>query len=283
MVGYQCVEVSSLRVERSNKSLHRNNTSTKFDRRNDRCLLRLSSVFENLAMRIQNVRLVFTITLYRPYELSLLFEVYAYKISHSVRDFMPNCTTSFSPFAVRVRPGKRREQTGNKNLNMKNPSMTGQSSTSSTTSSASSSEDLSSEEDESHQHTNESQLITSKESLEFTSFESLFPSMKEVYGTQPEYPKRNDVVLYKKFVLIGRNATYLDYKKLRSKLIQESSFPETVTPVIKLPVVTEHSINIYEQYVKRAYVGGSLPNSSDINLYENYTKQAATTVAAAAI
>ncbi|XP_054003734.1 polyphosphoinositide phosphatase isoform X2 [Hylaeus anthracinus] len=214
---------------------------------------------------------------HRPYELSLLSEVYAYKISHSVRDFMPNCTTSFSPFAVRVRPGKRREQTGNKNLNMKNPSMTGQSSTSSTTSSASSSDDLSSDEDESHQHTNESQLITSKESLEFTSFESLFPSMKEVYGTQPEYPKRNDVVLYKKFVLIGRNATYLDYKTLRSKLIQESSFPETVTPVIKLPVVTEHSISIYQQYVKRAYVGGSLPNSSDINLYENYTKQAATT------
>lgn len=73
---------------------------------------------------------------YRPYELSLLSEVYAYKISHSVRDFMPHFTTSFSPFAVRIRPGRRREETGNKNLNMKNPSMTGQSSTSSTTSSA---------------------------------------------------------------------------------------------------------------------------------------------------
>lgn len=72
----------------------------------------------------------------RPYELSLLSEVYAYKISHSVRDFMPHFTTSFSPFAVRIRPGRRREETGNKNLNMKNPSMTGQSSTSSTTSSA---------------------------------------------------------------------------------------------------------------------------------------------------
>lgn len=49
---------------------------------------------------------------------------------------MPHFTTSFSPFAVRIRPGRRREETGNKNLNMKNPSMTGQSSTSSTTSSA---------------------------------------------------------------------------------------------------------------------------------------------------
>ncbi|XP_076628632.1 polyphosphoinositide phosphatase FIG4 isoform X3 [Colletes latitarsis] len=210
---------------------------------------------------------------HRPYELSLLSEIYAYKISHSVRDFMPNCTTSFSPFAVRVRPGKRREGSGNKNLSMKNPSMTGQSSTSSTTSSASSSEDVSTDDDESHQHTNESQLITSKESLEFTSFESLFPSMKEVYGTQPEYPKRNDVVLYKKFVLIGRNATYLDYTKFRSKLIQQTSFPETTIPMVTLPVVTEHSINIYEQYVKRANIGGSVPNQDNINLYEHYTKQ----------
>lgn len=73
---------------------------------------------------------------FRPYELSLLSEIYAYKISHSIRDFMPHFTTCYSPFAVRVRPGRRREEAGNKNLNMKNPSMTGQSSTSSTTSSA---------------------------------------------------------------------------------------------------------------------------------------------------
>ncbi|KAL6438365.1 hypothetical protein ACFW04_004485 [Cataglyphis niger] len=191
---------------------------------------------------------------HRPYELSLLSEVYAYKISHSIRDFMPHFTTCYSPFAVRVRPGRRREEAGNKNLNMKNPSMTGQSSTSSTTSSASSSEDSSSDEDESHQM-DDSQLIISKDSLELISFESLFPSMKEVYGTQPEYPKRNDILLYKRFVLIGRNATYTtDNSKLRSKLIQQASFPESMSTVITLPGVKNTSINIYKQYVKRATV-----------------------------
>ncbi|XP_078036880.1 polyphosphoinositide phosphatase FIG4 isoform X2 [Augochlora pura] len=211
---------------------------------------------------------------HRPYELSVISEVYAYKISHSVRDFMPHFTTNFSPFAVRVRPGRRREETGNKNLNMKNPSMTGQSSTSSTTSSASSTEDSSSDDDDSHQHTNDSQLISSKESSELVSFESLFPSMKEVYGTQPDYPKRNDVVLYKKFVLIARNATYpLDNTKLRSKLMQQASFLETTTPVIALPEVKQCSINIYEQYVNRASAGGSIPNPNDINLYQSYAKQ----------
>ncbi|XP_077276268.1 polyphosphoinositide phosphatase FIG4 isoform X3 [Temnothorax americanus] len=210
---------------------------------------------------------------HRPYELSLLSEVYAYKISHSVRDFMPHFTTCYSPFAVRVRPGRRREEAGSKNLNMKNPSMTGQSSTSSTTSSASSSEDSSSDEDESHQQMDDSQLITSKDSSELISFESLFPSMKEVYGTEPEYPKRNDIILYKKFVLIGRNATYLiDHTKLRSKLIQQA-FHESTAPVISLPSVKDASISIYEQYVKRAIVGGMTPNPNDMNLYEAYASQ----------
>ncbi|CAL1677908.1 unnamed protein product [Lasius platythorax] len=211
---------------------------------------------------------------HRPYELSLLSEVYAYKISHSIRDFMPHFTTCYSPFAVRVRPGRRREEAGNKNLNMKNPSMTGQSSTSSTTSSASSSEDSSSDEDESHQQMDDSQLIISKDSSELISFESLFPSMKQVYGTQPEYPKRNNILLYKRFVLIGRNATYTtDSSKLRSKLIQQASFPESTTAVITLPSVKDANISIYEQYVKRATSGGSIPNPNDMNLYETYATQ----------
>ncbi|XP_011328957.1 polyphosphoinositide phosphatase isoform X4 [Ooceraea biroi] len=211
---------------------------------------------------------------HRPYELSLLSELYAYKISHSVRDFMPHFTTCYSPFAVRVRPGRRREGAGSKNLNMKNPSMTGQSSTSSTTSSASSSEDSSSDEDESHQQMDDSQLITSKDSSELMSFESLFPSMKQVYGTQPEYPKRNDIIVYKRFVLIGRNATYpMDHSKLRSKLIQQASFPESAASIITLPTVKDASISIYEQYVKRATAGGSVPNPNDMNLYETYASQ----------
>lgn len=52
------------------------------------------------------------------------------------RDFMPHFTTNFSPFTVRIRPGRRREETSLKGRTMKNPSLTGQSSTSSTASSA---------------------------------------------------------------------------------------------------------------------------------------------------
>lgn len=73
---------------------------------------------------------------HRPYELTFLSETFTSEISHSVRDFMPNSTTNVSPFEVRIRPGRRWEETGAK-TSMKNPSLTGQSSTSSTTSSGS--------------------------------------------------------------------------------------------------------------------------------------------------
>ncbi|XP_044255636.1 polyphosphoinositide phosphatase isoform X2 [Tribolium madens] len=73
---------------------------------------------------------------HKPYELSVLNDVYAFKISNSVRDFMPNCTTDYSPFIIRIRPVRRREENLNKGLAMKNPSVTGQSSTSSAASSS---------------------------------------------------------------------------------------------------------------------------------------------------
>ncbi|XP_043474019.1 polyphosphoinositide phosphatase [Leptopilina heterotoma] len=210
---------------------------------------------------------------YRPHELSVLAEVYAYKVSHSVRDFMPNFTTNFSPFAVRVRPGRRREETGNKNINMKNPSLTGQSSTGSTASSASSSIDTSSDDDESHQML-DSSLSISKHSSDMISFECLFPSMKEVYGTQPENPKRNDIFLYKRYVVIGRNATRpMDHSIIRSKLVQQATFPNHLPVKTELPKVTDTSVSIYEQYVKRGKVGGSVPRPNDMTLYEKYAHQ----------
>ncbi|XP_012271365.1 polyphosphoinositide phosphatase isoform X2 [Orussus abietinus] len=210
---------------------------------------------------------------HRPYEFSLMSEVYAYQISHSVRDFMPHFTTNYSPFAVRVRPGRRREEAGSKHVNMKNPSMTGQSSTGSTASSASSSVDSSTDDEEGHQLT-DSQLITLKNSNDLTSFEMLFPSMKEVYGVQPEYPKRPDMILYKRFVVIGRNAIHpTDHSKIRSKLVQQASFPDSIPPKVNLPVVKESSTSIYEQYVKKGQFGGSVPYPKDMIMYEQYAHQ----------
>lgn len=46
---------------------------------------------------------------------------------------MPNCVTDFSPFSMRIRPGKKHEQISDKT---RNPSMTGHSSTNSINSSS---------------------------------------------------------------------------------------------------------------------------------------------------
>ncbi|XP_034950859.1 polyphosphoinositide phosphatase isoform X2 [Chelonus insularis] len=209
---------------------------------------------------------------HRLFELLSLSEMYAYRISHSVRDFMPHFTTNVSPFAVRVRQGRRREETSNKRANMKNPSMTGQSSTSSTASSASSSVETSSDDDDSHQQTDSH--IFSRDTSELISFENLFPSMKEVYGTEPENPKRSDLVLYKKFVMIDRNATCLkDHTSIKSKILQQATLPDVVPSKITLPIVKDTSISIYEQYVQRGKNGGFIPNPTDMILYENYVYQ----------
>lgn len=74
---------------------------------------------------------------YRPYELTMLSDVFALQLSNSIRDFMPNFTTNYSPFTLRIRPVRRREENASKSnaTAMKNPSVTGQSSMSSTASS----------------------------------------------------------------------------------------------------------------------------------------------------
>ena len=47
---------------------------------------------------------------YHPHQLSIVSDLFSFKeVSHSVRDYMPHCETDFSPFVVREREGKRRE------------------------------------------------------------------------------------------------------------------------------------------------------------------------------
>ncbi|XP_032457751.1 polyphosphoinositide phosphatase isoform X3 [Nasonia vitripennis] len=208
---------------------------------------------------------------YRPYELSLLLEVYSYQVSHSVRDFMPHFTTNFSPFAVRVRPGRRREEAGNKNTILKNPSLTGQSSTSSTASSASSS--VSSTDDDENQDILEFQKTAYQNYTEVISFETLFPSMKKVYGVQPEYPKRCYIFLYKKLVLINKNAICrTDHSKPHTRLLDKIFF-HTDYDNIEVPIISNKNISIYEQYIKTGKIGGSMPSPSDMSLYERYAHQ----------
>ena len=54
---------------------------------------------------------------YHPHVFTVVSDNFMFKeISHSVRDYMPNCETNYSPFVVRNREGKRREEANANNV-----------------------------------------------------------------------------------------------------------------------------------------------------------------------
>lgn len=60
-----------------------------------------------------------------------------------------------------------------------------------------------SSEDESSINTNESQMTASRNSDNTPiTFSSLFPSMKEIYGYEPQKPNNSDILLYKKLAML---------------------------------------------------------------------------------
>ncbi|CAB3377732.1 Hypothetical predicted protein [Cloeon dipterum] len=183
---------------------------------------------------------------YRPYELHNLDDTFAYKITHSVRDFMPHFTTIYSPFVIRGRPGKHRDD-ATKNP-MKNPSLTGSSSTSSTTSSTSSSFESDSEGDPS----GEFEFMENGSNKVVVAFKSLFPSMEEVYGTCIKKPAPRDVALYEQYVKPRGPVTFA----------VESSVVEPVKVQ-----VSDESLQIYESYVS---MKSKLDISVDLNSIKTY-------------
>uniref|UniRef100_A0A1B6BYX7 SAC domain-containing protein n=1 Tax=Clastoptera arizonana TaxID=38151 RepID=A0A1B6BYX7_9HEMI len=192
---------------------------------------------------------------YKPHEFSVLKESLAEKISHSVRDFMPNCVTDYSPFTVRVRPGRRREEAtkgGNKN-----PSLTGLSSTSSTTSSGSSGSE-SDEEDELDVQITDSHHTSPARDLptpSLVTFESLFPSMRQIYGVEIKNPSRPDTLSYKRFVQLGYISNQMN---VQPKVINICNLmiPSVVTSdsslKVAVPKVSPTSIDIYKNYVTKS-------------------------------
>lgn len=213
---------------------------------------------------------------HQPTRYSVLAELFPYKISNSVRDFMPHCTTDYSPFIVRARPGRRREESTSRGSTMKNPSLTGQSSTSSTTSSASSGGDseASDVEDDQGVPSDTHSTPSSKDSVKTTSFEAMFPSMLQVYGVQPELPKFEDEQLLKKYVIIGRYATRKQSKGVLSPHSTTKLYLNGIKVrsclAVKPPEVGAGARNVYEQFVERGRRGYSNISASDLNTYSVY-------------
>ncbi|PSN50035.1 hypothetical protein C0J52_03285 [Blattella germanica] len=143
---------------------------------------------------------------HRPYEFSILSEMFAYKISHSV-------------------------------------------------SSSAESEDS---DEEDNGHNTDSQLTPSKDSSSgYVTFESLFPSMRQVYGMEIQQPKNSDIHMYKS---IAKNI----------KFIPQSAFSLDSSYQVQPPRVNRASQEIYRQYVERGKLGATEPSPTDLMKYQKY-------------
>lgn len=233
------------------------------------------SCFELIQVHSKDVEMIDSyVDYYRPHEFSVLDDVFSLKISNSVRDFMPNCTVNYSPFALRSRPDKRREEVMQKGNTIKNPSVTGQSSTSSAASSTSSSSNEDSSDDEESLNSEPTLESFSKDSSpEPITFKALFPSTKEVYGFEIKKPCRQDILTYKKYVLTGKraNGTALNVfssNKLNIKPL--SAIPKDTSYEVTPPVVSKKSIEIYKNYVNLGKYGPKAPKAADMEIYLKY-------------
>ncbi|GAB6033742.1 hypothetical protein CHUAL_013865 [Chamberlinius hualienensis] len=222
---------------------------------------------------------------YRPYELTVFSELFAFTMNHSVRDYMPNFTTDFSPFSVRVRPGKRREELGG-GATTTNPSVTGQSSS---TSSTSSNTDSSTSSDESSdlEYINVANSLNAVEPKEPVAspppdspltFEKALPNIKDVYGIEFREPSRLTLIKYKRFVHLGSGLQPPEPNDNRVRdlngpiLIQSTAIAKNSSLSVKPPTVNKESKEMYRTYIERGTSGGCLPNHRDLHLYHNYVK-----------
>ncbi|KAF8777217.1 Polyphosphoinositide phosphatase like protein [Argiope bruennichi] len=188
---------------------------------------------------------------YRPFEMTSLADLLSFYMNHSMRDVMPSFTSDYSPFSVRVRPGRKRESIGEK---PPNPSVTGISSTASASSG-----------------TSETDSVT---------FENIFTTTRQVYGMELKNPSDKDMKQYKKFVNIGKYAGMTEpissdsrSLSISFKLNQKSNFTNDSTRCTTLPTVSKNSIDIYCAYVTRGADGASSPPAESIELYKEFVRK----------
>ncbi|ODM99498.1 Polyphosphoinositide phosphatase [Orchesella cincta] len=207
---------------------------------------------------------------YRPRQFIPIADLYAFKVSHSVRDFMPNFTTDFSPFVVRIRPGKRQEENIGKKaaakaISHKNPSIMGLSSTGSTNSTSGSDTDYSSSEEMSTSMASSSASFFASGNRTLPgeiSFSKFFGTMKDSYGVELRSPRKSDVMLYK--------SSPISSKLLQNSIIPLSAFSKDSSFSVTPPKVSRLSRDIYKNYVNRGIDGASSPGTRDMSVYSRY-------------
>ncbi len=219
---------------------------------------------------------------YKPYELTVFADTLSFNILHTCKDLMPNFTADYSPFCVRVRPGKRREtlmgSSGSK-LPPPNPSVSGHVSTSS---SASELESDSDEDDDTtdniinicNNHSDETEESSCSNGSPFRTIDTLLSNTEQKYGLLIKTPQQKDLQLYSNYVNIGLNAGEISDRETSplktSKLIVNNRKYFDTSFCVKPPKVSEQSLNIYREYLKRGEAGAHKVSQKSLDLYKQY-------------
>ena len=235
---------------------------------------------------------------YRPFELTVLQDLFAFnEINHSVRDFMPNFTTEFSPFSARVRLGKKREEMSSSKTNMfaKNPSVAGNSTSSTTSTEEDNSDDESNELDDdeewevvnSQTDKNATKVKTDcSSSSSYVSFATLFPPSNVV--TVPP-PSSRDLNLYRSMASLSK----LSGPPMFSRKVSITALPHPLAKSINnntpcpIPVhdyesclmkpISKESMDIYREHVRVGQEGPGPVKPESLALYERYVSMAGIT------
>ena len=230
---------------------------------------------------------------YRPFELTELQNLFAFsEINHSVRDFMPNFTTDFSPFSARVRLGKKREEMSSSKTNLatKNPSVAGNS-----TSSTTSTEEDSDESNENNTDEEDDGVTSMTEECDnsvqsgptgMVSFESLFPT-SSMATVSP--PSPSDMQLYRSMSTLSK----LSGPPMVAKRISSTALPHPLARNINraaecpVPVhdyskqllkpISEESRKIFENHVKVGREGATTVSEESLEIYRKFVSMSGIT------
>ncbi|XP_078001489.1 polyphosphoinositide phosphatase-like [Glandiceps talaboti] len=219
---------------------------------------------------------------YRPYQLTYFADLYHFSMPHSIKDFMPKFAVNYSPFTVRVQPGRRKESgKGFQKIAAERKNTAG---SPSPTSESSSSSDDSSTDDEDRSVLMTSPMSPIQGGDNIISLKDIFPTMKQTYGIEIGKPARHDLQTYQRFVAYQLNATHENLEvslgpelprikksmKRTTKLLRTSAFSLDSSYHVTPPTVSRKSKAIYEAFVHKGHTVPTSCDQKDYNRYKDY-------------
>jgi hypothetical protein len=163
-----------------------------------------------------------------------------------------------------------------------NPSVSGHVSTSSTSSSASELESDSDEDDDAtdniinicNNHSDETEESSCSNGSPFRTLDTLLSNTEQKYGLLIKTPQQKDLQLYSNYVNIGLNAGEISDRETSplktSKLTVNNRKYSDTSFCVKPPKVSQKSLNIYREYLKRGEAGAQKVSQKSLDLYKQY-------------